>query len=106
MSGGVSIQQYIDSLDYDQLCNLIDKANKKKRQKDGESKVWVHQVTSHLLCKNFRCDDILGAATHISESVLKIAKSDDDIGEKVYKISQVGLNSFKEVKSEYDSWFD
>ena len=106
MSKNVSIQQFIDSLDYDQLQNLIQKATEKKSAKDSESKLWVHQVTTHLLCENFRSDDIEGAAKFIGDRVMKIAKSDEDMKEKVYQIKQIRLNSFKEFESEYESWFE
>lgn len=106
MENNISINQYIDSLDYDQLCNLIDKAKDKKLQKDNEKKLFVHQVSTDLLCENFRTEDIEGAAKFIGDYVMKIAKSDEDLSEKVYRIKQVRLNSFKEVESEYESWFE
>ena len=102
----VSIKQFIDSLDYGQLENLIDKATAKKAEKDSESKVWVHQVATDLLCENFRSENIEGAAKFIGDKLMRIAKSDDDISEKVYKMKQIRLNSFKEVESEYESWFE
>lgn len=102
----MSIPEFIESLDYDQLTNLIEKANAKKSAKDSESKVWVHQVTTHRLCENFRSEDLVGAAKFIGDRMMKIAMSEESVPEKVYQMKSIGLNSFKEVESEYESWFE
>lgn len=106
MNNPPSIQEYVDSLDYDQLENLIEKANRKKSQKDSEKKVWVHQVTTHTVCKNFKTEDIVGAAKFIGDKVMEIANAEEKLSEKIYQMKQVGLNSFKVHESEYNSWFD
>lgn len=106
MSYNIPIKDYVESLDLCQLENLIEQAKARKDQKDSERKIYVHQVATDVLAKNFRENELEKAIKYIYDYSMKIVNSDQNDRDKVYSLKHVRLNSFKECESEYESWFE
>lgn len=101
----VSIPEFVESLDYDQLKRLLELATAKKEQRDGETKLWVHQISIGDSLKNFRSDDFIGMADFFHTKLTALQESDEELEDKIYTARTIRVNSFKERTSEYESWF-
>ena len=94
---------YVNALDYPQICNLIEIANRLKSEKDAESKKWIHQVCLETGVKNFREDELPQAIDCYHQELQRVAK--DEPGD-IQALRMVKLQHFKERESEYEEYFD
>lgn len=99
--GGVS--GYVNSLDYDQLCRLLEVANEIKARKDEEEKLVVHRVVMYAgYTENFRQEQLDKAIDCYHKELLKVAKEEDG---NIAAIKQVRLVHERVIASEYEEYF-
>lgn len=99
--GGIS--GYVNSLDYDQLCRLLEIANEIKARKNEEEKLVVHRVVMYAgYTENFRQDQLNKAIDCYHKELLKVAKEEDG---NIAAIKQVRLVHERVIASEYEEYF-
>lgn len=100
-NGGTS--GYVNSLDYGQLCYLIDVAKSLKAKKDEEEKIWVHRVVVFAgYTENFRHDQLQQAIDRYHKELqLVVVKEPGDIA----ALREVKLLHEKVSASEYEDYF-
>lgn len=100
--GGTS--GYVNSLDYGQLCYLIDVAKDLKAKKDEEEKIWVHRVVVYAgYTENFRHDQLQQAIDFYHKELQDVAaKEPGDIA----ALRDVRLSHERVRASEYEEYFD
>lgn len=99
--GGTS--GYVNSLDYGQLCYLIDVAKDLKAKKDEEEKLWVHRVVTFLgYTENFRYYQLQEAIDFYHKELQSVAaKEPGDIA----ALREVRLSHERVRASEYEEYF-
>lgn len=100
-NGGTS--GYVNNLDYDQLCYLIDVAKNLKAKKDEEEKLWVHRVVTFLgYTENFRHYQLQEAIDFYHKELQSVAaKEPGDIA----ALREVRLSHERVRASEYEEYF-
>ena len=100
-NGGTS--GYVNSLDYGQLCYLIDAAKAIKAKKDEEEKLWVHRVVTFLgYTENFRYYQLQEAIDFYHKELQSVAaKEPGDIA----ALREVRLSHERVMASEYEDYF-
>lgn len=99
--GGIS--GYVNSLDYDQLCRLLEIANEIKARKNEEEKLVVHRVVMYAgYTENFRQEQLNKAIDCYHKELLKVAKEEDG---NIAAIKQVRLVHERVIASEYEGYF-
>ncbi|WP_270832636.1 hypothetical protein [Aeromonas sp. QDB22] len=99
--GGIS--GYVNSLDYDQLCRLLEIANEIKARKNEEEKLVVHRVVMYAgYTENFRQEQLNKAIDCYHKELLKVAKEEDG---NIAAIKQVRLVHERVIASEYEEYF-
>lgn len=99
--GGISA--YVNSLDYDQLCRLLEVANEIKARKDEEEKLVVHRVIYWPEGgKDFRQEHLQEALTHYHEAQLRVAAEKPG---DLRALKEVELRHVRVRASEYEEYF-
>lgn len=99
--GGIS--GYVNSLDYDQLCRLIEVAQRLKASKDEEQKLVLHQIIADDDSKNFREDQLQEALTYYHQ--LQLRRVAENPG-NLRPLQEVELRHVRVRASEYEEYFD
>lgn len=99
--GGIS--GYVNSLDYDQLCRLLEVANEIKQRMDDEEKLVVHRVIYWPEGgKDFRQEQLQEALAHYHEAQLRVvAEKPGDLR----ALKEVELRHVRVRASEYEGYF-
>jgi len=99
--GGIS--GYVNKLDYDQLCRLIEVAQHLKAIKDDEQKLVVHQVIDWPGgCKDFRQDQLQEALAYFHQAQLRVANEKPG---DLRALREVELRHIRVRSSEYEDYF-
>lgn len=99
--GGIS--GYVNKLDYDQLCRLIEVAQHLKAIKDDEQKLVVHQVIDWPDgCKDFRQDQLQEALAYFHQAQLRVAAEKPG---DLRALREVELRHIRVRSSEYEDYF-
>lgn len=99
--GGIS--GYVNSLDHDQLCRLLEVANEIKQRMDDEEKLVVHRVIYWPEGgKDFRQEQLQEALAHYHEAQLRVvAEKPGDLR----ALKEVELRHVRVRASEYEGYF-
>jgi len=99
--GGIS--GYVNSLDYDQLCRLLEVANEIKQRLDDEEKLVVHRVIYWPEGgKDFRQEHLQEALAHYHEAQLRVAAEKPG---DLRALKEVELRHVRVRASEYEEYF-
>ncbi|MGL6149824.1 MAG: hypothetical protein ACRC1N_01295 [Aeromonas sobria] len=101
LRGGIS--GYVNSLDYGQLCRLLEVANEIKQRMDDEEKLVVHRVIYWPEGgKDFRQEQLQEALAHYHEAQLRVvAEKPGDLR----ALKEVELRHVRVRASEYEEYF-
>lgn len=101
--GGIS--GYVNSLDYSQLCHLLEIAGEIKARKDEEERLVVHRVIYWLdgsSGKDFRQEELQEALAHYHQAQLRVvAEKPGDL----LALKEVELRHVRVRASEYEEYF-
>lgn len=99
--GGIS--GYVNKLDYDQLCRLLEVAGEIKARKDEEEKMVVHQVIDWSGgCKDFRQEQLQEALAYFHQAQLRVAAEKPG---DLRALREVELRHIRVRSSEYEEYF-
>lgn len=99
--GGIS--GYVNSLDYDQICRLLEVAGEIKARKDEEEKLVVHRVIYWPEGgKDFRQEQLQEALSHYHETQLRVAAEKPG---DFRALKEVELRHVRVRASEYEGYF-